>query len=195
MSSAFLSTPMGFHSSLELLNGYPADVITSMTYDIAAGSPAAALGVKYAKRLAAAAAAAASASSSAADTPVVTPAQVAGALHAIAFVLRSAKHDKLASPDALIPALLQHTSLTPNTAGVLAAAVLSPATPIAAASAAAAGFSLGQVVGFDWKVGVGLASSECANLKAPFISVVWKIGPSINHTKSWIYECNLLQQR
>jgi len=183
--SAFLSTPIGFHSSLELLNSYPAEVVTNMIEDANLSTPAAALGVKYAKRL----------SALGVDASSADPTRVTGAFNAIVFVLRSVRLDRISSAELLVPHLLKHTSLTQATAELIAAALTKePSEATTAVTAPSAGFSLGKVVGFDWKIGVGIASSECANLKAPYISVVWKIADA-NGTRSYPMELTVPQFR
>jgi len=50
---------------------------------------------------------------------------------------------------------------------------------------------LGQLVGIDWKLGIGISSSHCKNLHAPFVSMVVKVADPTGHINSSYMELTL----
>jgi hypothetical protein len=54
---------------------------------------------------------------------------------------------------------------------------------------------LGQLVGIDWKLGVGVASSHCAALRAPFVSLRLRIADAQGHVSHQAVEVSLREFR
>ncbi len=53
--------------------------------------------------------------------------------------------------------------------------------------------SIGTLVGFDWKLGVAVASSQCANLNVPFVSVVVRVADINGNVISHPFEMNFTE--
>jgi len=175
MSLASGSIPPGFYAANELINGLPQPLIEELvgeTVDVLFSKLAPVSAAKYHKLLL-----------SLVPSSQVTVEAIGGACNAAAYIIRSGQLDKLKLADfaAMVErrsdlteatrALFLNAWQTHSRNGVL---VSSPSSAIAAASSREAALStlrLGQLVAFDWKLGLGVASTHCRSLQAPFITV------------------------
>jgi len=98
-----------------------------------------------------------------------------GVLNALAFYYHAARRDRLQDAQAFQDALKKHSSMTQETIALVVQAWSSVRAQTSDLTDLKKGLSLGRVVGFDWKLGVGVTSSVCENIKQAFVSVVWKI--------------------
>jgi len=138
-------------------------------------------------------------------------------IHAVGFVIRCATLDKL-NADAFKTALLKKTDLneprralflnawtTHSKDGALISSALSSAapTPVSTTDAKAAApplpitvasaLKLGQLVGFEWKLGVGVSSSHCRALNSPFVAIVLRIAQPDGRISAHALELTLRQ--
>eukprot|EP00946_MAST-07B_sp_MAST-7B-sp1_P001051 g1051.t1 len=104
-------------------------------------------------------------------------AQYGDLLAGLQFVLRGAAKAGLAEAD-LGSKLAEHTDLSEAARAVLCqsygahyAALASEGGEGSQGVAAVKALGLGKFVGLDWKVGVGVQSSNCANLCTPFVAL------------------------
>lgn len=80
------------------------------------------------------------------------------------------------SPDTLIHALTKATSVEVPAATVIVEAFFANQEAIQNGTATRASvFSLGKVVGLDWKLGMAISSSNCKRLSAPYVTLIWSI--------------------
>lgn len=49
---------------------------------------------------------------------------------------------------------------------------------------------IGQLVDFQWRLGVAMKSHNCANLGTPYISVLVKVADSDNKVTDYTFEMN-----
>lgn len=118
---------------------------------------------------------------------VFTLAQMGGAVNALVFIYKqckslvttagqSASSLKDAFSQGLAPALVDEARHVVIDAYIASTSTSTSTSESSTVSDMASSLSLGSVVGLDWKIGMGIMSDSCNNLKAPFVSVVWKIG-------------------
>mmetsp|Transcript_50809 Transcript_50809/g.99604 ORF Transcript_50809/g.99604 Transcript_50809/m.99604 type:complete len:204 (+) Transcript_50809:53-664(+) len=167
MSSAFNVIPAGFFLANEALNAFPAGVVTQMVSEIVAVMSQRIGEVdanKYHKILKS-------------EGHQCQPEQVSSAINALTFVFRNLIA-AAAAPDAVEGLLKKHADLSPAVVGVVVEAWTRNSKDgaiVTGAEQLGRTLRLGQLVGFEWKLGVGVSSSNCKALNAPFVSVVLKV--------------------
>jgi len=151
--------------------------------------------------------------------PSVSEQSMQSVIHAVAFVIRCAGLDRL-SGTALAAALVQRTDLnerrralfvnawtTHSANGVLVSSPASVASSSSSSSssksdgkdvksdplAAVASLRLGQLMGLDWKLGVGISSSHCRALNSPFVSLVLRVAEPDGRVTAHALELTLAQ--
>lgn len=50
---------------------------------------------------------------------------------------------------------------------------------------------IGQLVDFQWRLGVAMKSHNCVNLGTPYVSVLLKVADSDNRVTEYTFEMNL----
>ncbi len=197
-ASFLASPPPGFFRANETLNALPASIVSGMVADalrVAAGDRG--VSVPVARHLAAIAALSNGSSSSSPPASTVSATDLESALHALLFIAREASSRKL-NATALEAALTSRSELS---AAIRAEFVRQYAEALQAdgtllgSTAAATGLRLGQLVALDWKVGVGLASSDCAALGAPFVSLKLRVADASGKERTHALELTLEQFR
>jgi hypothetical protein len=149
--------------------------------------------VSAAKHTKALAAAAADDDAAAAHNNTFTEAAVQSVVHAVVYIVTVATRDRVGSAAVDTPfaeLLADATELNDELRAAFAAAwqthttegvlTSSPATAAAAGgddgavtttTTASQVLRLGQLVGLDWQLGVGIASSHCGKLNSPYVSL------------------------
>mmetsp|Transcript_18688 Transcript_18688/g.43519 ORF Transcript_18688/g.43519 Transcript_18688/m.43519 type:complete len:216 (-) Transcript_18688:157-804(-) len=112
----------------------------------------------------------------------VTDTDMHSMVNALLYVCRGGEQHKIGPEGApqLQEALQYHTELSPTAIACVARCwVATEEARVAAApegiAAVKKAFTIGQLVGVEWKVGVSVASSQCENLLAPFVSLVFRV--------------------
>ena len=112
--------------------------------------------------------------------PGVPPATQAGVNNALGYLHRGCVDHKIDGAN-LSAALGLATEASAETAALLAkcwdisAAAAAAGSEGGGVASAKRALSVGKLVGLDWKLGVSLASSECASLLAPFVALSFEV--------------------
>jgi hypothetical protein len=189
MASFLQTSPQGFFTANEALNSYPLPVVKSMIREALdnlvsrSGSGAASLLVeKYTALLSDASAESAELQLSRAPTLRA----VDGCIHAVNFVLSGAIRHQANAPD-FEAELKKSTCL--NVDVVKAFVSLWSAEGIASKELGSS--TLDYLVGFDWKLGLGVSSSHCKTLEAPFVDVKLNIASPAGDVRAYPMELDL----
>ncbi len=138
----------------------------------------------------------------AADAPAVTRAQLQSAINALTHVFRAAQRDKVAALNASLEA---DSTLSPAAVALLAdawAALSQEGVLVrraqknragAANTAAVRTLQVGKLVSIDWRLGCGVASSACADLAAPFVTLQLTVADSFGATSVKTMELSIAQ--
>lgn len=113
-------------------------------------------------------------------------ADAAGAVRAADFVLRGARLHK-AGAEKLGEALARHSELGEPARAAFVAAW----GEHAGRAKGATSLRLDRLVGFDWKLGVGVRSSHCRSLKTPFVAVTLRVADSAGRVRYHPLELSL----
>jgi len=199
----FNAPPPGFFTANEVLNLLPASIVSQLIsehLDVFYNRVGVVSPTKYLKLLA----------SMPSPTPsTVTESAMQSAINATAFILRGVILEKVATGDAFGAILEKKSVLSPaaranfvqawtnhSQAGVLVSSSSVVTTqPKGKEPTKDSGHSLrlGQLVGMEWKLGVGIASTHCRNLSTPFVSLLLRVAQPDGTTHHHALELTLQQ--
>jgi hypothetical protein len=109
--------------------------------------------------------------------PGMSASDVASMVNALAYVVRGCLEQKLDKDGAaLMSALATSTEASEETTGRLVACWTTSCGNSAKESQSA--FTIGQLDGMDWKLGVALSSSTCSQLVTPYVTLTFKVKDS-----------------
>lgn len=108
---------------------------------------------------------------------------VSSSLHALSFLFRIFLSHSV-EVDSALTLLAKETDLNEEKRNILQSiwsnrnviAAASPSSSLESATASVARtLSLGKLIRFSWRIGVGIASNTCAQLQAPFVTLAFEI--------------------
>lgn len=111
--------------------------------------------------------------------------RVESMLNALQFIFRGAIADKLDGAEALQAVLRKHADLSDAARKVISetwgkrsanGTLNSSSSSSASSSSSSSTLQTGQLLRLDWKLGVGIRSSKCKALKAPFVAMNFNVG-------------------
>jgi len=127
-------------------------------------------------------------------TPV-TRAQVENAVKGVAYILRGFIKERV-NPSVADSLLQKHTDLTESSRETFVKAWQNRTKEgelIRLGTEVSSSFSLPRLVSLDWKLGVGVSSSQCKTLQAPFVALNLKTADSNGKVTSHPMELSLKQ--
>lgn len=190
MSAPFVNIPRGFFAANDVLNRLPADYVKSLTVDACKAYFSKTEEVSKSQAF----------KTLRAQHPEDTTdeAQLGSAINALAFCFSQAKQYDLSAEEF-------NTSLKAKTdfakaVRICLATALNERDQVAAKEAkedteepATKTLQLARVVDMQWKLGVGVSSSNCEALHTPFVTLVLTLADSRGRRQSHTLEMNLTQ--
>jgi len=165
MSGAFSYFPKGFFSSCEVVNELPKSLIQDMVSAVSPTSASPSTTVNFYKIYL----------SMVPPSPeLFTAGQISGALNALQFIGGQLVSNKITTRDDMISSLSTHTSLLPTVLELVVDGLIALLDSNNQRNTSSS-FSLGKIVSCQWKLGMGVSSSNCVNLRAPFVTLMFRI--------------------
>merc|ERR1712167_57470 len=100
--------------------------------------------------------------------------------------------EKMAA-DALATVLSTYTSLQATASTVLQTCWQSKGETLVKTDAVREMLKVGQLMDVDWRVGVALESSECKDLREPYVTLVFQVGSDASTIESETVELSVAQ--
>lgn len=128
---------------------------------------------------------------------------VSSSLHALSFLFRLFLSHSV-EVDSALTLLAKETDLNEEKRNILQSiwsnrnviAAASPSSSLESATASVARtLSLGKLIRFSWRIGVGIASNTCAQLQAPFVTLAFEISNTKATTNNNVGHTNNVDDR
>ncbi|XP_013383850.1 COMM domain-containing protein 6-like [Lingula anatina] len=183
MSASILhQAPQGFYGAVEIINKLPQDVLAEMCHEVMQflqykiGS----INVKALHN------------KSLVENEALTEKAIQSSVNALTYVFRTAARLKYSTAE-LTSQLQSSSAFSESAQATLKHIWNQQGKLLFAVDQANQLINVGQLIDFQWKLGVAMSSDGCRNLNTPFVTVLLKVADPSGHVTTRSFEMTVIQ--